>query len=147
EADLAGLPAAVRAAAAQAARERGLFGKHVITLARSSIEPFLQYAARRDLREKAFRAWMMRGANGGDNDNRQLVVEILALRAERARLLGFRSAAASALDFSMAKTPQAVRRLLEAVWGPARARANDEREALQRAVQAEGGNFPLAAWD
>ena len=107
EKDLAGLPEAVRAAAAQTASERGHKGKHVITLSRSSIEPFLQYSARRDLREKAFNAWIMRGANGGKTDNRKIVAEILDLRAERARLLGFETAADSALEFSMAKTPEA----------------------------------------
>jgi peptidyl-dipeptidase Dcp len=147
EADLAGLPQSVRAAAAQTANERGHPGKHAITLARSSIEPFLQFSARRDLREKAFEAWIMRGANGGKTDNRKIVAEVLGLRAERARLLGFETAAHSALEFSMAKTPAAVRRLLMEVWGPARARAREERDELQRAVQAEGGNFELAAWD
>jgi peptidyl-dipeptidase Dcp len=147
EADLAGLPQAVRAAAAAAAKERGIANKHVITLQRSSVEPFLQYSARRDLREKAFDAWISRGANGGDTDNRRLVAEILRLRAERAGLLGFKSAAQSALEFSMAKTPEAVRKLLMAVWLPARVRAGEEREALQRAIAAEGGNFALAAWD
>ena len=147
EADLAGLPEAVRAAAAQTATERGHPGKHAITLARSSIEPFLQFSARRDLREKAFNAWTMRGANGGATDNRKVIAEMLALRAERARLLGFKTAAASALEFSMAKTPDAVRKLLMEVWGPAQARAQEERDELQKAVQAEGGNFELAAWD
>ena len=147
EADLAGLPRSVRAAAARTAAERGHPGKHAITLARSSIEPFLQFSARRDLREKAFTAWIMRGANGGKTDNRKIVAEVLALRAERARLLGFKTAAHAALEFSMAKTPAAVRRLLMEVWGPARARAGEEREELQKAVQAEGGNFELAAWD
>ena len=145
EADLAGLPEAVRAAAAQTANERGHKGKHAITLSRSSIEPFLQYSARRDLREKAFNAWIMRGANGGKTDNRKIVAEILGLRAERARLLGFKTAADSALEFSMAKTPAAVRKLLMEVWGPARKRAAEERDQLQKAVQAEGGNFKLAA--
>jgi len=147
EADLAGLPPAVRAAAAQTAADRGHPGKHAITLARSSIEPFLEYSARRDLREKAFKAWIMRGANGGETDNRRIVSEILRLRAERARLLGFRTAAQSALEFSMAKTPEAVRRLLMEVWEPARARAAEERAELQEAVRAEGGNFALAPWD
>ena len=147
EADLAGLPPAVREAAAQTAADRGHKGKHAITLARSSVEPFLQYSARRDLREKAFKAWIMRGANGGETDNRKIVAEILGLRAERARLLGFSTAAESSLEFSMAKTPQAVRKLLMEVWAPARARAAEERDQLQRAVQAEGGNFKLAAWD
>jgi peptidyl-dipeptidase Dcp len=147
EADLAGLPEAIRAAAAQTANERGHQGKHAITLSRSSIEPFLQYSARRDLREKAFNAWIMRGANGGKTDNRRIVAEVLALRAERARLLGFKSAAHSALEFSMAKTPPAVRGLLMEVWGPARIRAGEERDQLQQAVLAEGGNFALAQWD
>jgi peptidyl-dipeptidase Dcp len=147
ESDLAGLPEAVRAAAAQTAKDHGHPGKHAITLARSSVEPFLQYSARRDLRERAFKAWTLRGANGGKTDNRKIVAEILGLRAERARLLGFRTAADSALEFSMAKTPQAVRRLLMEVWSPARVRAREERDQLQEAVRAEGGNFKLAQWD
>jgi peptidyl-dipeptidase Dcp len=141
------LPEAVRAAAAQTANERGHKSKHAITLSRSSIEPFLQYSARRDLRERAFSAWIMRGANGGKTDNRKIVAEILDLRAERARLLGFKTAAESALEFSMAKTPANVRKLLMEVWGPARTRAGEERDQLQQAAQAEGGNFELAAWD
>ncbi len=124
ESDLAGLPEPVRAAAAQTAAERGHNGKHAVTLARSSIEPFLQFSARRDLREQAYKAWRMRGANGGKNDNRRAVAEIMALRAERARLLGFATPAEAALDFSMAKTPENVRKLLMEVWTPARARAS-----------------------
>jgi peptidyl-dipeptidase Dcp len=147
EAELAGLPDAVRAAAAQTAADRGKPGKHAITLSRSSIEPFLQYSARRDLREKAFKAWIKRGANGGKTDNRGIVKEMLGLRAERAQLLGYKTAADSTLEYSMAKTPAAVRKLLMDVWGPARKRALEERDLLQKAVQAEGGNFKLAAWD
>src|SRR4029077_4556806 len=124
--DLAGLPDALRAAAAETAKARGLPGKHAISLSRSSIEPFLQFSARRDLREKAFQAWIGRGANGGKTDNRKLIAEILAMRAERARLLGFASAAAATLEFSMAKTPEAVRGLLLEVWQPARLRALKE---------------------
>ena len=147
EADLGGLPEPIRAAAAQTAAERGRNGKHAITLQRSSIEPFLQYSARRDLREKAFNAWITRGAKGGRTDNRKIVAEVLALRAQRAKLLGFKTAAHLALEFSMAKTPTNVRKLLMEVWGPARARASEERDQLQRSVQAEGGNFELAPWD
>jgi peptidyl-dipeptidase Dcp len=147
ESDLAGLPEAVRAAAAQTAAERGHEGKHAVTLARSSVEPFLQFSARRDLREQAYRAWRQRGANGGKHDNREIVAEILALRAERARLLGFATSAEAALEFSMAKTPDNVRGLLMEVWTPARARASEEREELQKAVQAEGGNFAIAGAD
>ena len=147
EADLAGLPEAIRAAAAQTAAEHGHKGKHAITLQRSSIEPFLQYSARRDLREKAFNAWIARGAKGGKTDNRKIVAEVLALRAERAKLLGFKTAAHFALEFSMAKTPANVRKLLMDVWGPARTRAGEERDQLQRCVQTEGSNFELAQWD
>ena len=147
EAELAGLPEAVRAAAARAGEDLGHRGKHAITLARSSVEAFLQYSARRDLREKAFNAWIARGANGGEHDNRRIVAEVLGLRRERAKLLGFRSAADAALEFSMAKTPDAVRRLLMEVWVPARQRASEEHDLLQQAVRAEGGNFALAAWD
>jgi peptidyl-dipeptidase Dcp len=147
ESDLAGLPEAVRAAAAQTAAERGHEGKHAVTLARSSIEPFLQFSARRDLREQAYRAWRQRGASGGASDNRAIVSEILKLRAERARVLGFASPAELALEFSMARTPANVRRLLMELWTPARARAAAEREELQRAVRAEGGNFEVAGAD
>ena len=145
--DLTGLPDALRAAAAETANARGLPGKYAISLSRSSIEPFLQFSARRDLREKAFQAWISRGANRGKTDNRKLVAEILSLRAERARLLGFATAAAATLEFSMAKTPKAVRGLLMEVWQPARARALEERDALQKTIAAAGGNFQLAPWD
>jgi peptidyl-dipeptidase Dcp len=147
EAELAGLPDAVRAAAAQAAAERGHKGKHAITLSRSSIEPFLQFSTRRDLREQAYKAWRQRGANGGKTDNRRIIAEILALRAERARLLGFTTSADAALEFTMAKTPVAVRKLLMDVWTPAKARAAEERADLGKAVLKEGGNFQVAGWD
>jgi len=145
--ELAGLPDAVREAAAQTASERGHNGKHAISLSRSSIEPFLQFSARRDLREQVFKAWRQRGANGGRTDNRKVVAEILKLRAERARLLGFTTPADAALEFSMAKTPANVRKLLMQVWKPARTRAAEERDDLQKAVRAEGGNFELAGSD
>jgi peptidyl-dipeptidase Dcp len=147
EDDLAGLPDFVRAAAGAAAEERGLAGKHVITISRSSVEPFLQFSARRDLREKVFRAWIARGDGGGPNDNKAVIAEMVALRAERARLLGYASFAHYRLDDTMAKTPDAVRALLERVWAPARRRALADRDALQALVQAEGKNFPLAPWD
>jgi peptidyl-dipeptidase Dcp len=147
EEDLAGLPDALRQAAAQAAVERGLPGKHVITLSRSLIEPFLQFSGRRDLRETAFRAWVARGENGGETDNRAIITEMVALRAERAKLLGYQSFAHYRLDDTMAKTPEAALDLLHSVWGPARARADREREALQAIVQGQGGNFTVAPWD
>jgi peptidyl-dipeptidase Dcp len=147
EDELAGLSEALRAAAAQTASERGHHGKYAISLARSSVEPFLQFSARRDLREQAYRAWRQRGANGGKTDNRKIIAEILALRAERARLLGFATSADAALEFTMAKTPTNVRKLLMEVWKPAKARAAQERADLDKAVLAEGGNFEVAGWD
>jgi peptidyl-dipeptidase Dcp len=147
EAELAGLPEALRAAAAQTANERGHKGKHAISLSRSSVEPFLQFSARRDLREQAFDAWRRRGANGGRTDNRAIIAEILGLRGERARLLGFKTPAEAALEFTMAKTPGNVRRLLMEVWKPAKARALEERDQLQEAARAEGGNFKIAGAD
>ena len=147
ERDLVGLPPTLRATAARAATEIGLEDKHVITLSRSSIEPFLQFSDRRDLREDAFNAWTMRGETGDATDNRAIVTGIVRLRAELAGLLGFESYADYALDETMAKTPAAVQELLEAVWPAAVKRAAQEREALARRARAEGGNFKIAAWD
>jgi peptidyl-dipeptidase Dcp len=145
--DLAGLPDFVLAAAREAAEERGLAGKHAITLSRSSVEPFLQFSARRDLREKIFKAWIARGDKGGATDNKAIVAEMVKLRAERAKLLGYPTFAHYRLDDCMAKTPAAVRNLLNEVWPRARARALADRDAMQRLVQEEGGNFRLAPWD
>ena len=147
EADLAGLPGFLRAAAAATAQERGHPGKYAITLSRSSIEPFLQFSGRRDLREEAFRAWAARGANGGATDNRAIIAEMLKLRAERARLLGFATFAAYKLDDSMAKQPGAVHGLLNKVWEPARAKAARESAALAALASSEGENFAIAPWD
>ncbi len=145
--DLAGLPGFARDAASAAAEERGEKGKYAITLARSSCESFLQFSARRDLREKIFQAWIKRGENGGATDNRALIADMIALRAERAKLLGFATYADYRLDDQMAKTPAAARKLLDEVWHRARAKAGAERDALQEMVTKEGGNFALAAWD
>ena len=147
ESDLAGLPGFARAAARAAAQERGEAGKYAITLARSSCESFLQFSSRRDLREKIFQAWIKRGENGGATDNRALIAEMVGLRAERAKLLSFATYADYRLDDQMAKTPQAARKLLDEVWGRARAKATAERDALQKMITEEGGNFALAPWD
>ncbi len=147
EEDLAGLPDFVRSAARSAAAERDMPGKHVITLSRSSVEPFLQFSARRDLREKAFRAWIARGDQGGATDNKAVIAETVALRAERAKLLGYETFAHYRLDDAMAKTPDAVRDLLDRVWAPARAGALADRDAMQELVRQEGGNFQIAPWD
>src|SRR5262245_48272783 len=147
EGDLAGLPDFARAAARAAAEERGEPNKYAITLARSSVETFLQFSSRRDLREKVFQAWIRRGENSGATDNRSLIAEMVALRAERAKLLGFASFSDYRLDDQMAKTPAAARRLLDEVWGRARTKASAERDELQALVTREGGNFPVAAHD
>ena len=147
ENDLAGLPDFLISAAAGAASERGHDGKHVITLSRSLIEPFLQFSSRRDLREVAFKAWTARGEKGGESDNRALIAETLALREERAKLLGFDTFADFKLDDQMAKTPEAVRDLLVKVWEPAKARAGEEALKLQALANAEGANFDIAPWD
>jgi peptidyl-dipeptidase Dcp len=147
EADRDGLPDTFVAAAKAAATERGMDGKAIMTLSRSFVEPFLKSSARRDLREKVFKAFTARGDNNNDNDNNATIVEILSLREESAKLLGFPTFAAYRLEDSMAKTPEAVRGLLERVWQPARARALRDRDALQALVAEEGGNFALAPWD
>jgi peptidyl-dipeptidase Dcp len=147
EGDRDGLPESFVAAAKAAAEDRGMEGKAIVTLSRSSVEPFLKCSARRDLREKVYKAFIARGDNGNANDNNAIIVEILKLREESAKLLGFPTFAAYRLEDSMAKTPQAVRGLLERVWTPARARALADRDALQALVAEEGGNFSLAPWD
>jgi peptidyl-dipeptidase Dcp len=147
EGDLDGVPGFARAAARAAAEERGQPGKYAITLARSSCEAFLQFSKRRDLREKIFQAWIKRGENGGATDNRALIAEMVGLRAERAKLLGFATFADYRLDDQMAKTPAAARKLLDEVWTRARAKARVERDALQKIIADEGGNSALAPWD
>ncbi|MDE2373101.1 MAG: M3 family metallopeptidase [Hyphomicrobiales bacterium] len=146
DSELAGLPGFTREAMQSDARERGLDG-HVVTLARSSAEPFLQFARRRDLRERLFRAFVARGDNGGATDNKTIVAEMVKLRAERAGLLGYADFAHYRLDDSMAKTPAAVRALLDAVWQRARERALSDRDAMQSLIAEEGANFALAPWD
>ena len=147
EADREGLSDSFVAAARAAAEERGLAGKAIVTLSRSFVEPFLKTSGRRDLREKVYKAFVARGDNGDASDNNATIVEILALREESAKLLGYPTFAAYRLEDSMAKTPQAVRGLLERVWAPARQRALADRDALQELAAEEGGNFALAPWD
>jgi peptidyl-dipeptidase Dcp len=147
EADLDGLPDFARAAAAETAKERGLAAPYAATTSRSSVEPILQFANNRAVREKLFKAWISRGDNANAHDNNRLIEEIAALRVKEAQLLGYGSFADYKLADTMAKTPQTARALLERVWIPAKARAREERDALQALIAAEGGNFQLAAWD
>jgi peptidyl-dipeptidase Dcp len=146
--DRAGLPAWLVAAAEANGAARGKPGRATITLSRSIIEPFLQTSASPALRAMAFAAWTRRGAGGGATDNRGLVAEMLALRAERARLLGFDSFAAYKLDGTMAGTPDAVRGLLDRVWGLARAKALAEHADLEALSRAEdpGAEVTAADW-
>jgi len=144
--ELAGIPTFMLEAMKVEAEERGLAG-YVVTLSRSSAEPFLQFSQRRDLREKVYRAFVARGDNGGATDNKAIIAEMVRLRAERARFLGYRDFAHYRLDDAMAKTPAAVRDLLNTVWARAREHAQADRDALQALVAAEGGNFALAPWD
>src|SRR5208282_4797021 len=137
EADLAGLPANLRTAAALAAEAKGRKGKWVFSNTRSSIAPFLTYASRRDLREKGWRMWTLRGDNPGENDNKPVIAEILQLRAERARLLGFPSHAHWVLDNNMANTPAAAMALLLKVWPAAVARAGEEISDMQAIADSE----------
>ena len=144
---MGGVPQTLRDAAAALATERGLSAPYGVSLSRSSVEPFLQYADDRTLREQLFRAWTARGAGDNGNNNLAIIRETLALRAEKARLLGYENFAEYKLADSMAATPQSARALLEKVWAPARARALTERDALQDLIAREGGNFTLAPWD
>ena len=146
EEDLEGLPEFVVSAAHAAGKEKDAGGP-VVTLSRSLIVPFLQFSPRRDLREKAFRAWEARGANGGETDNRAIAAETLALREERAQLLGYENFARFKLETEMAKTPDAVRKLLMEVWEPAKAQANSDAEVLTEMMHADGVNGDLAPWD
>ncbi len=146
EEDLQGLPDFVIDAARAAGQEKGADGP-VVTLSRSIIVPFLQFSPRRDLRAKAYRAWTARGANGGETDNREIAADILRLREERAKLLGYASFAAYKLETEMARTPDRVRELLLDVWEPAKSRADADAEVLTAMMQEDGVNGPLEAWD
>ena len=143
---LAGLPDFAVQAAAEAAKERGEDG-HVVTLSRSLITPFLQFSTNRELREKAWRAWTARGEMREETANASVITETVALRAERAQLLGFPNFASFKLANQMAKTPERVGDLLMAVWTPARARALQERDAMQALAAEEGANIQIEAWD
>jgi peptidyl-dipeptidase Dcp len=147
EDELAGLPDFVRAAAQQAAADRGISGACVITLSRSHIVPFLTFSDRRDLREQAYKAWTSRGEHDGAHDNRPVAREILSLRNEQARLHGYASYADYALADTMAGKASSVSELLERVWVPAKASAERERAALEAMLLSRGESMRLEAWD
>ncbi len=146
ESDLAGLPESVRAAARHAGVERGI-DACVVTLSRSHIVPFLTFSDRRDLREQAWRAWTSRGAHDGPHDNRAVACEILGLRSEQARLLGHACYADHVLGDTMARRRSNVAELLAQVWGPACARAESERAALEAMAASRDEPGPIEPWD
>ena len=149
EADLAGLPDSVKSAAASAAEGRGQKGKWAITNTRSSVEPFLTYSTRDDLREKVWKNFVNRGDNGDAHDNNKIITEILKLRAERAKLLGYATHAHWRVEDQMAKTPERAVALLEAVWTPAVARVKQEVADMQAIADktAKGPKRKIAPWD
>jgi peptidyl-dipeptidase Dcp len=147
EDELAGLPQSLRDAAAAAAETKKQPGTWVIMNTRSSIDPFLTYSDRRDLREKAWRMFVNRGDNGGEHDNNAIITEILQLRAERAKLLGYPTHAHWRLENSMAKTPERAMQLMEAVWKPAVARVHEEVADMQALADKEGAKIKIEPWD
>ena len=146
DSDMEGLPEFLTAAAKAAGSEKGVEGA-IITLSRSLVVPFMQFSPRRDLRERAYKAWAARGANGGATDNCDLAREMLALRQEMAKLLGYPDFASFKLETEMAKTPGNVRQLLEDVWAPAKERAEQDAEVLTAMMHSDGLNGDLEKWD
>lgn len=147
EADLEGLPQGLIDQGAETAKAAGMEGKWVYTLHNPSIMPFLQYSAKRELREKIYNAYINRGNNNNDKDNKNLIAEIAALRLERANMLGYESHAAYILERNMAKDAASVNNLLDKLWAPALKRAKGEVKQLQAIIDKEGGNFKLQPWD
>ena len=147
EADLQGLSDSLRAAAQSQAEAKGIKGKWAISNTRSSVEPFLTFSARRDLREKAWRMWTRRGDNNDAHDNKKNIAEILKLRAERARILGYPTHAHWILDDNMAKTPEAATDLMLRVWKAAVARVHEEVADMQAIADKEPTKIKIEPWD
>ncbi len=147
EADLAGLPGGVVAAAAKAAAERGYENKWVFTIQKPSLIPFITYSERRDLREKLFQGYVDKCDHGDELDNKKILERMATVRLEKARLLGYESHAHYVLADNMALEPHNVYKLLGEIWEPALARAKEEAAELQAMIDAEGGDFKLAPWD
>ncbi|MBN1142955.1 MAG: M3 family metallopeptidase [Bacteroidales bacterium] len=145
-ANLAGLPAGLVAAAADAAANAGVKG-WVFTLSKPSWIPFLQYSEKRELREKLYRAYFMRGDNGNENDNNEIVSKIVNLRVQKSKLLGYATYADYVLEENMAKNPANVYDFLMDLWKPALANSKKEVAEMQKIIDREGGNFKLQPWD
>src|SRR5690606_29529304 len=147
EEDLAGLPEAVKAAAAETAKAKGKEGKWVFTLSNPSVMPFLQYADNRELRKQIWNAYQKRGNNGNDNDNKDVLLKIANLRLEKAKLLGYESHAAYVLEEAMAGNPNNVYNLLNKLWTPAINKAKAEAADIQKEIEAAKDTFKVAPYD
>ena len=147
QAELAGLPESLKAAAASAGAARNQPGTWIISNTRSSVDPFLTYSERRDLREKAWRMFVNRGDNGDARDNNAIIKQNLQLRAERAKLLGYPTHAHWRLENTMARTPERAMELMEGVWTPAVARVKQEVADMQALASREGANIKIEPWD
>ena len=147
EADFEGLPTELKNAAIAEAKERNLEVMGCVANTRSSIEPFLTFSSRRDLREKAFDIFVKRGDNSNENNNNAILVKILKLRAEKAKLLGFKTFADWSLSNTMAQNPLKAMELMLSVWQPAVAKVHEDVAEMQKMVDAEGGKFKIAPWD
>ncbi len=145
--DLAGLPETLIANAAETAKEAGMEGKWVFTLHNPSVMPFLQYAENRDLREKIFKAYINRGNNGNEADNKEVVKRLVTARLEKARLMGYDNYAEFVLEERMAKHAENVYNLLDQIWTPALAKAKEELADIQAEIKKEGKNFTAEGWD
>ena len=145
--DLSGLPETLIANAAQAAKDAGLEGKWVFTLQNPSVMPFLQYSDKRELREKMFNAYINRGNNNNENDNKEVVRDLVAARLAKAKLMGYDDYASFVLEDRMAKSSDKVYQLLDEVWKPALAKAKEELADINAEIKKEGGNFEAEGWD
>ena len=145
--DLSGLPETLIAAAAETAAADSMEGKWVFTLHNPSVMPFLQYADNRALREKMFKAYVSRGNNNNANDNKEVIKKLVTARLEKAKLLGYEDFAAYVLEENMAKNEKNVYQLLDQLWKPALAKANEELADINAEIKKEGGNFQAEAWD
>jgi len=145
--ELVGLPDAAIQSAAELAKQNGMAGKWAFNLQRPSFTPFLQYSEKRELREKLYKAYIMRGNNNNEYDNKEIIKKIVALRNEKVNLLGYKTYADFKLEKNMAKTPETVNEFLEDLWKPALDQSKDEVIEMQKIINAEGKDFKLAAWD
>lgn len=145
--DLSGLPDAVIQGAAELAKQNGLEGKWAFNLQRPSFTPFLQYSEKRELREKIYKAYIQRGNNNNEFDNKEIIKKIIALRNEKIGLLGYKTFADFKLEKNMAKNSETVNKFLADLWRPALEQSKDEVNEMQKLIDAEGSNFKLAAWD